>query len=177
MNCCQFQWRPKSISFFLAIAIALSIYSSVDCRLVSVGKNSRWNLQRLFYSCRRVLIYLCVPSCWDIFQTLINLFGQLFSDLGFNTKHYNTSTIEIGLWSFESPDGSSCVRHVNDDNSREGYLWITDWSKRFINDDFSWTTSRIFAVTGMAFGSISLVSVSVSRILLFVCIFVKSTYW
>ena len=155
MNCCQFQWRPKSISFFLAIAIALSIYSSVDCRLVSVGKNSRW----ICFIRVVVFWYICASRPAGTFQTLINLFGRLFSDLGFNTKHYNTSTIEIGLWSFESPDGSSCVRHVNDDNSREGYLWITDWSKRFINDDFSWTTSRIFAVTGMAFGSISLVSI------------------
>ena len=165
-NRCRFQWHPKSISFFLAVGIALSIYSSVDCRLVSVGKiiwylwNSidRWQ-PLLFW----VLPFFCVPSCWitNSHRNHLIWYFSHFSDLGFHPKHYNTNTIEIGLWSFESPDGS-CVRHVNDNNNndtiQEGYLWITDWSKWFINDDFSWTTSRIFAITGVVFGNISLVS-------------------
>ncbi|KAL7478728.1 hypothetical protein ACHAW6_004482 [Cyclotella cf. meneghiniana] len=33
----RFRWRPKSISFFLAVALALSVYSSVDCRLSKVA--------------------------------------------------------------------------------------------------------------------------------------------
>ena len=160
----RFQWHPKSISFCLAVGIALSIYSSVDCRLVSVGKiiwylwNSidRWQ-SLLFFSAP---LFLC-PVLLNYYKFSSDDFSH-FSDLGFQPKHYNTNTIEIGLWSFESPDGS-CARHdVNDNNNndtiQEGYLWITDWSKWFINDDFSWTTSRIFALTGVVFGNISLVS-------------------
>ena len=165
-NRCRFQWHPKSISFFLAVGVALSIYSSVDCRLVSVGKifwylwNSidRWQ-PLLFF---RSPFSVSRPAELQILIIIISSddFSH-FSDLGFQPKHYNTNTIEIGLWSFESPDGS-CARHVNDNNNngtiQEGYLWITDWSKWFINDDFSWTTSRIFALTGVVFGNISLVS-------------------
>jgi hypothetical protein len=83
------------------------------------------------------------------------------TDLGFTPSPYNSPIVDFGLWSFESPDGS-CVSHRD---ALVDYSWAVSLKDTgggggnwFVNSDVSWTTSRVFALFGVLFGSTALVS-------------------
>ena len=92
---------------------------------------------------------LLIRSCTSIY---------IFLDLGFIPNEYTSSTIDFGLWSFESNTGS-CVSHQE---AHHTYSWAVAeledsvWSW-FANGDVSWSASRVFGVMGVLFGGVSLV--------------------
>lgn len=78
-------------------------------------------------------------------------------ELGFIPENYYNDNMGFGLWSYAAP-GGRCLSYSE---SREpgGFLdGDNAYSNLFINNDTSWSISRILAVIGVVFGSIALVS-------------------
>jgi hypothetical protein len=67
---------------------------------------------------------------------------------------YSSGVIDFGLWTLESPNGS-CVSLKD---AQQDYSWAVSGSW-LLNSDISWTTSRVFAIASVSFGTASLVNV------------------
>ena len=78
-------------------------------------------------------------------------------DLGFVPQNYYSDEVGIGLISYAAPDG----RCMNYGEARDagGFSDGDEYKDLLINNDTSWTISRVFALIGIIFGVISFVSV------------------
>lgn len=82
-------------------------------------------------------------------------------DLPFIPKKYHSQNLGVGLWSFEAPDGR-CLSY-EESYQLGGFSEGDDiYSRLFINDDTSWSTSRVLAISCALFGSITLISIWVN---------------
>ena len=81
----------------------------------------------------------------------------LMIDLGFIPQDYHSNNLGFGLWAHTAP-GGRCLSYSESRQSGVFSGEDTTYTSLFMNGDINWSISRILAIVGVVFGTISLVS-------------------
>ena len=82
----------------------------------------------------------------------------LMIDLGFVPQDYHSNNLGFGLWAHTAP-GGRCLSYSESRQSGVFSEEDTTYTSLFMNGDTNWSISRVLAIVGVVFGTISLVSV------------------
>lgn len=82
-------------------------------------------------------------------------------DLDFIPTNYYDTNLGFGMWSYSAP-GGRCLTY-RDSQTSGGFVSVignyntNEYSSMFMNNDINWSMSRILALVGGVFGTVSLV--------------------
>lgn len=82
-------------------------------------------------------------------------------DLGFVPQNYYSEKLGFGLWTYAAP-GGRCLSYGESIEPRGVFEGVNLYTNILINDDITWSVSRVLAVAGVTFGAVALLSTVVN---------------